>query len=60
MEVYEAKNNHVSDYNSKFVFEFLFPDGSVGTDHLVVIIEDDNICVPLDYFGFIISFRLYN
>ena len=44
MEVYEAKNNHVSD----------------GTDHLFVIIEDDNICVPLDYFGFIISFRLYN
>ncbi len=41
-----------------YVKEFLFPDGSVVTDHLFVIIEDGYVAVPLDYFGFIISSRL--
>ena len=57
----ESKVEYLTKYSIGdiiYVKEFLFPNGSIGTDHLFVIVEDDNICVPLDYFGFIISSRL--
>ena len=57
----ESKVEYLTKYSIGdiiYVKEFLFPNGSIETDHLFVIVEDDNICVPLDYFGFIISSRL--
>lgn len=57
----ESKVEYLSKYSIGdivYVKEFLFPDGSIGYNHLFVIIDDNNISVPLDYFGFIISSRL--
>ena len=57
----ESKVEYLAKYSIGdivYVKEFLFPDGSVGIDHLFVIVEEDNKAVPLDYFGFIISSRL--
>ena len=57
----ESKVEYLTKYSIGdiiYVKEFLFPNGSVGTDHLFVIIEDGNTCVSLDYFDFIISSRL--
>ncbi len=41
-----------------YVKEFLYPDGSAGRNHLFVIVDKDNIAVPLDYFGMIISSKV--
>ena len=57
----ESKVEYLAKYSIGdivYVKEFLFPDGSIGSNHLFVIIDDNNISVPLDYFGFIISSRL--
>lgn len=57
----ESKVEYLSKYSIGdivYVKEFLFLNGSVGKNHLFVIIDDNNISVPLDYFGFIISSRL--
>ena len=41
-----------------YVKEFLYPDGSAGRNHLFVIVDKDNIAVPLDYFGMLISSKI--
>lgn len=57
----ESKVEYLAKYSIGdivYVKEFLFPSGSIGYNHLFVIVEEDNKAVPLDYFGFIISSRL--
>jgi len=41
-----------------FAKEYKYKDGSEGTNHLFVIIDDDNACTSLEYFGLIISSNL--
>ena len=41
-----------------FVPRYKNNNGSDGYNHLFVIIDDDNISIPLDYFGFLISSKL--
>ena len=57
----ESKVEYLTKYSIGdivYVNEFLFPNSSIVYNHLFVIVEDGNVCVPLDYFGFIISSRL--
>ena len=57
----ESKVEYLAKYNVGdiiYVKEFLYPNGSIGYNHLFVIIDDDNISIPLDYFGFLISSKL--
>lgn len=57
----ESKVECLAKYNIGdivYVKEFLYPNGSIGYNHLFVIIDDDNIGVPLDYFGFLISSKI--
>lgn len=41
-----------------FVKEYEYDDGKKGTDHLFVIIDENNICTSLEYFGMTISSNL--
>lgn len=41
-----------------FIKEYKYEDGSVGRDHLFVIIDKHNTSVPLEYFSFLISSNL--
>ena len=57
----ERKVEYLAKYNIGdiiYVKEFLYSNGSIGYNHLFVIIDDDNISIPLDYFGFLISSKL--
>lgn len=38
-----------------FVSEYNYDDGTKGLNHLFVIIDKNNLLVPIEYFGFIIS-----
>lgn len=38
-----------------FVKDYKYEDGSSGQNHLFVIIDDENSCASLEYFGLIIS-----
>jgi len=41
-----------------FIKEYKYEDGSIGRDHLFVIIDKNNTSVPLEYFSFLISSNL--
>ena len=41
-----------------FVTRYKYSSGSSGSNHLFVIIEEDNIAVPIEYFGMLISSNL--
>lgn len=41
-----------------FVKEYVYPDGKIGKDHLFVIIDQDNMAVPIENFGMLISSKL--
>ena len=41
-----------------FVSKYKYADGSEGNNHLFVIIEKNNLAVPIEYFGMIISSQL--
>ena len=41
-----------------FVNEYKYENGSVGNNHLFVIIEQNNIAVPIESFGMLISSNL--
>lgn len=41
-----------------FVKNYQYKDGTIGTNHLFVIIDNDNIAVPMEYFGMIISSKI--
>lgn len=41
-----------------FVKKYHYLDGSVGENHFFVIVEQDNIAVPIESFGMLISSRL--
>ena len=41
-----------------FINEYKYQNGSIGRDHLFVIVDDNNTSVPLEYFGFLISSNL--
>ena len=43
-----------------FIKEYKYSDGTIGRDHLFVIIDDNNTSVPLEYFSFLISSNLKN
>lgn len=38
-----------------FVSEYNYDNGAKGLNHLFVIIDSDNLLVPIEYFGLIIS-----
>jgi hypothetical protein len=57
----ESKVEYLASYSVGdivYVKEFLYPDGSTGRNHLFVIVDKDNIAVPLDYFGMLISSKV--
>ena len=41
-----------------FVKEFLYESGKIGNNHLFVIIDQDNLVVPIENFGMLISSQL--
>ena len=41
-----------------FVRKYTYDDGKEGTNHFFVIVDYDNIAVPIEYFGMIISSNL--
>lgn len=41
-----------------FVKKYYYPDGSKGENHFFVIIDQNNIAVPLENFGMLISSKL--
>lgn len=38
-----------------FVKEYKYEDGSIGNNHLFVVVDDDNYCTSLEYFGLVLS-----
>ena len=42
-----------------FINEYKYQNGSIGRDHLFVIVDDNNTSVPLEYFGFLISSKIF-
>lgn len=41
-----------------FVKEYKYENGLTGENHLFVIIEKDNIAVPIEYFGMLLSSKI--
>lgn len=41
-----------------FVREYSYPDGKIGNNHFFVIIDKDNIAVPIENFGMLLSSNL--
>lgn len=42
-----------------FINEYKYQNGSIGCDHLFVIVDDNDTSVPLEYFGFLISSKIF-
>lgn len=42
-----------------YVKNFIYEDGKRGKNHLFVIIGEENIAVSIDYFGMLISSKIY-
>lgn len=42
-----------------YVKEYFYKNGERGTNHLFVIIGKDNFAVPIEYFGMLISSKIY-
>ena len=55
-------NNETYNYYSigdiVFVNEYKYSNGKIGNNHLFVIIDQDNIAVPIENFGMLISSNL--
>lgn len=41
-----------------FVKEYYYPDGNIGNNHFFVIIDQNNMAVPIENFGMLISSNL--
>ena len=41
-----------------YVKDYQYEDGSIGTNHLFVIIDKDNIAIPMENFGMLISSQI--
>lgn len=41
-----------------FVSVYLYPDGKMGSNHLFVIIDRNNIAIPIEYIGMILSSQI--
>ena len=57
----EEKKQYKANYeigDIVFVKEYSYPDGKVGDNHFFVIIDNDNIAVPIENFGMLISSNL--
>jgi len=57
----ESKVEYLAKYSIGdiiFVKEFLYSNGTFGTNHLFVIVDQDNIAVPIENFGMLISSNL--
>lgn len=56
------KYSYASEYNVGdivYVKEYLYKNGEKGRNHLFVIIGKDNLAVPIEYFGMLISSKTY-
>lgn len=42
-----------------YVNEYKYDDGTIGNYHLFIIIDENNRSVPLEYFGFLISSKIF-
>ena len=59
--VLHEENNEYNTYSIGdivFVKQYKYDDGSQGKNHLFVIIEQNNIVVPIENFGMLISSKL--
>lgn len=43
-----------------FVKEYLYPDGSKGKNHFFVIIDQNNVAIPIENFGMLILYKILN
>ncbi len=50
--------NHYSIGDIVFVKNFIYENGQKGQNHLFVIVDENNLVVPIDYFGMLISSQL--
>lgn len=41
-----------------FVKKYVYPNGNFGENHFFVIIDKNNIAIPIEYFGMLISSKL--
>ena len=57
-------NEDVNQYNAYeigdivFVKRYLYSNGNYGTNHFFVIVEQNNVAVPIENFGMLISSRI--
>ena len=66
IESYLKVAEEVAVYNNPYkigdivyVKNFIYEDGKRGKNHLFVIIGEENIAVSIDYFGMLISSKIY-
>ena len=57
-------NENTKEYNIYnigdivYVSEYYYSDGSIGTNHMFVIVDQNNIAVPIENFGMLISSKI--
>ena len=51
-------NIHYEIGDIVFVSEYFYSNRDIGNNHLFVIIDQDNVAVPIEYFGMLISSNL--
>ena len=54
----ESYNINYAIGDIAFVKEYTYSDGKIGSNHLFVIIDQDNTAVPIENFGMLISSNL--
>lgn len=57
----EEQNEYKTEYkigDIVFVKEYVYTDGKTGNNHLFVIVDQNNIAVPIENFGMLISSNL--
>jgi len=55
----EGYNNLYKIGDIVYVKKFIYEDGRRGTNHLFVIIGENNLAVSIEYFGMLISSKIY-
>ena len=54
----DAQYNEYKIGDIVFVKNYSYPDGSKGENHFFVIIDQNNMAIPIEYFGMLISSRV--
>lgn len=53
-----AKYDYYDIGDIVFVSVYVYPNGKLGSNHLFVIIDKDNIAIPIEYIGMILSSQI--